>query len=232
MLRNWDDLPDFMRIPEVRPYWESLSRKRGQLALKRAFDFGVALILLVVLAVPMAIIAILVKLDSPGTVLYRQERVTTYGKRFRIHKFRTMVSNADKIGSAVTVGNDTRITRVGAKLRRLRLDEIPQLFDVLSGDMSFVGTRPEIPKYVERYRPEFYATLLLPAGITSEASIRYKDEDRLLDAASDPDDVYVNQVLPEKMKWNLESLMRFSLHSELSTMIKTVFVVFGKRWYR
>lgn len=227
MLRNWDDLPDFMRIPEIRPYWESLNRKRGQLALKRAFDFGVALILLIVLAIPMAIIAILVKLDSPGTVLYRQERVTTYGKRFRIHKFRTMVSGADKIGTAVTVGNDARITRVGAKLRRLRLDEIPQLFDVLSGDMSFVGTRPEVVKYVERYRPEFYATLLLPAGITSEASIRYKDEDRLLDAASDPDDVYVNQVLPEKMKWNLESLRAFSFCRETTTMFRTVFAVLG-----
>ena len=226
-MRNWDDLPDFMRIPEVRPYWETLNRKRGQLALKRAFDFGVALILLVVLAVPMAIVAILVKLDSPGTVLYRQERVTKYGKRFRIHKFRTMVSGADKIGTAVTVGNDARITRVGAKLRRLRLDEIPQLFDVLAGDMSFVGTRPEVVKYVEKYRPEFYATLLLPAGITSEASIRYKDEDRLLDAASDPDDVYVNQVLPEKMKWNLESLRAFSFCRETLTMFRTVFAVLG-----
>jgi lipopolysaccharide/colanic/teichoic acid biosynthesis glycosyltransferase len=219
-----------MRIPEVRPYWESLSRKRGQLTLKRAFDFGVALILLVVLAVPMAIIAVLVKLDSPGTVLYRQERVTSYGRRFRIHKFRTMVSNADKIGSAVTVGNDARITRVGARLRRLRLDEIPQLFDVLSGDMSFVGTRPEIPKYVERYRPEFYATLLLPAGITSEASIRYKDEDRLLDVASNPDEVYVDQVLPEKMKWNLESTKRYSFACDAITMIRTIFAVLGKEY--
>ena len=153
MLRKWDDLPDFMRIPEVRPYWEILNKKRGQLLLKRVFDLIMAVIMLIVLAIPMIVIAVCIKLDSEGPVFYRQERVTTYGKHFRIHKFRTMVSNADKIGSAVTVGNDSRITRVGCSLRTLRLDEIPQLFDVIAGNMSFVGTRPEAVKYVERYRP-------------------------------------------------------------------------------
>ena len=147
MLRRWEDLPGFMRVPEVRPYWEALDKKRGQLALKRAFDVVVAWSMLVFLAIPMAVIAIAIKLDSRGPVFYRQERVTAYGKKFRIHKFRTMVNNADKIGSAVTVGNDSRITKVGSKLRNLRLDELPQLFDVISGDMSFVGTRPEAVKY-------------------------------------------------------------------------------------
>ena len=227
VLRNWDELPEFMKTAEVRPYWEILNKKRCQLVLKRIFDFVVALILFIFLAIPMAVIAVMIKLDSKGPVLYRQERVTSYGKHFRIHKFRTMVSNADKIGTAVTVGHDSRITRVGAKLRGLRLDELPQLFDVLSGDMSFVGTRPEAVKYVEKYRDEYYATLLMPAGITSEASIRYKDEDRLLSAADDVDRVYVEEVLPEKMKWNLESVRRFRFLREILTMFRTVLAVCG-----
>lgn len=226
--KKWEELPDFMRTPEVRPYWESLNKKRGQLVLKRAFDIGASVALLVPLSIPMGVIAVMIKRDSEGPVFYRQERVTQYGKHFRIHKFRTMVSNADQIGSTVTVGNDNRITRVGAKLRGLRLDELPQLFDVISGDMSFVGTRPEAVKYVEQYSPEYNATLLLPAGITSEASIRYKDEDKLLNEAEDVDQVYINQVLSEKMKWNLKSIQEFSLLKELSTMCRTVGVVLGK----
>lgn len=230
VLRKWEELPTFMKTPEVRPYWESLNKKRGQLALKRAFDIVVALILLILLAIPMIIIAIMIKRDSQGPVFYRQERVTSYGKHFRIHKFRTMVSNADKIGTAVTVGNDSRITKVGAKLRDKRLDELPQLIDVLEGTMSFVGTRPEAVKYVERYKPEYYATLLMPAGITSEASIRYKDEDKLLDAAEDVDQVYVEKVLPGKMKWNLRSVKKFSFFGEIATMFRTVFAVMGKEY--
>ena len=227
-LAKWDDLPAEMRCDEVRKYYDILAKHRGQLALKRGFDLAVALILFVILAIPMAFIAVMIKLDSKGPVLYRQERVTTNGKHFRIHKFRTMVSNADKIGSAVTVGNDSRITRVGAKLRSLRLDELPQLFDVLNGDMSFVGTRPEALKYVEKYKPEYMATLLMPAGITSEASIRYKDEDKLLNAADDVDKVYIEDVLPAKMKWNLESVEKFNFFRDMLTMPRTVFAVLGK----
>ncbi|MBR1796578.1 MAG: sugar transferase [Clostridiales bacterium] len=230
MLRQWEDLPDFMRVPEVKPYWEVLNKKRGQLVAKRIFDLVVSVVLLIILAIPMLVISIWIKLDSKGPVLYRQERVTTYGKHFRIHKFRTMVSNADKIGTAVTVGNDSRITRVGSKLRHLRLDELPQLFDVISGDMSFVGTRPEAVKYVERYKPEYNATLLMPAGITSEASIRYKDEDKLLNGAEDVDEVYVKEVLPAKMKWNLESIRRFRFLREILTMFRTVAAVLGKEY--
>lgn len=228
MLRKWEDLPEFMREPEVRPYWEALWKRRGQLIIKRAFDVLGGLLLFVVIAVPMAVIAIWIKLDSKGPVMYRQERVTTYGRHFHIHKFRTMVNNADKIGSTVTVDNDSRITRAGAKLRRLRLDELPQVFDVLSGDMSFVGTRPEAVKYVEQYKSEFKATLLMPAGITSEASIRYKDEDKLLTGAIDVDKVYMEQVLPAKMKWNLESVLEFHLFRELLTMFRTIAAVMGK----
>ena len=230
ILCKWDDLPDNMRIKEVRPYYDILAKKKGQLLLKRIFDFVVALIMLIVLCIPIAIISVWIKLDSEGPVFYRQERVTTNGKHFRIHKFRTMVSNADKIGTQVTVGNDSRITRVGKKLRHIRLDELPQLIDVLQGTMSFVGTRPEAVKYVEQYKPEYIATLLMPAGITSEASIRYKDEDKLLSTADDVDRVYVEEVLPAKMVWNLESIRRFKFLREILTMFRTVAAVLGRNY--
>lgn len=230
MLKKWDDLPDFMKNEDVKPYYEILERKKISLVLKRGMDLFGGLILLVLLAIPMGVIAVLIKVDSEGPVFYRQERITTYGKHFKIHKFRTMVSNADKIGSAVTVGNDNRITRVGAKLRGCRLDELPQIFDLISGNMSFVGTRPEAVKYVEQYKPEYMATLLLPAGITSEASIRYKDEAKLLDAADDVDKVYVEEVLPGKMKYNLDSIKNFSFLSEIITMFRTVVAVLGKEY--
>ena len=178
----------------------------------------------------MIIIAIRIATESKGGVFYRQERVTTYGKKFKIHKFRTMVANADQIGSAVTVSGDNRITPTGAFLRKYRLDELPQVFDVLSGNMSFVGTRPEVTKYVKKYTKEMRATLLLPAGITSEASIRYKDEAELLDAADDVDRVYVEEVLPGKMKYNLQSIKKFSFLGEIVTMFRTVFAVLGKEY--
>lgn len=228
MFKKWDDLPDFIKIDEVKPYYEILKKKKVSLVLKRVMDLVGGLFLLVLLAIPMMIIALWIKLDSEGPVFYRQERITTYGKHFRIHKFRTMVNNADKIGSAVTVDKDNRITKVGKKLRSCRLDELPQVLDLISGNMSFVGTRPEAVKYVKKYRPEYMATLLLPAGITSEASIRYKDEAKLLNGADDVDKVYMEKVLPEKMKYNLESIKKFSLFREISTMIRTVFAVLGK----
>ena len=230
MLKKWEDLPDDLRVPEVRPYYDILRKRRFSLLVKRVFDVVCALIVLIALAIPMAVIALAIKLDSPGPVIFRQERVTKYGKTFRIHKFRTMVRDADRIGPEVTVGGDARVTRVGGKLRRLRLDETPQLFDVLAGNMSFVGTRPEAVKYVERYKPEWRATLLLPAGITSEASIRFKDEDALLDGADDVDSVYVGKVLPAKMEWNLESVRRFRFLREILTMFRTVLAVCGKEY--
>ena len=222
---KWEKLPRRMRTEEVRPYYDILEKKAFQLKLKRLFDFSAAVIMLFFLAVPMLVIAVLIKLDSKGPVFYRQERVTQFGRKFRIHKFRTMVSDADKIGTAVTVGNDSRITRVGSRIRDLRLDELPQLFDVISGDMTFVGTRPEAVKYVEQYEPEYYATLLLPAGITSEASIHYKDEAELLSASENVDETYMKDILPEKMKYNLNDIKRFSFLRDLGIMIKTVFEV-------
>lgn len=230
MLRNWEDLPKWMQCPEVREYYDILAKRKTSLRLKRVFDVVAASIMLFIFAIPMLIIAVMIKLDSKGPVFYRQERVTAYGHKFRIHKFRTMVDNADKIGSAVTVDGDARITKVGFKLRNLRIDEIPQLIDVLEGTMSFVGTRPEAVKYVKKYTREMRATLLLPAGITSEASIRYKDEAKLLDVADDVDKVYVEEVLPDKMKYNLESIKKYNFWEEIKTMIRTVFIVMGKNY--
>lgn len=227
MLKKWEELPDFMRIPEVKPYYDILKKKEWQLVLKRVFDLFLAIILLIVLLIPMAVIAVLIKFDSKGPAFFRQERVTTYGRKFRIHKFRTMVNDADKIGSAVTVSGDKRITKLGKVLRHYRLDELPQVIDVIEGNMSFVGTRPEAEKYVKQYQPEFYATLLMPAGITSEASIRYKNESVLLGAAEDVDKVYIEEVLPAKMVWNLESITRFKFLREILTMIRTVLAVLG-----
>lgn len=224
-LRNWDDLPRFMQCEEVREYYDILAKKKLSLKLKRAFDVVAGVCVLIVTAIPMLIIAIKVATESPGGVFYRQERITTYGKKFRIHKFRTMVANADKIGSTVTVSGDSRITPTGAFLRKYRLDELPQVLDVLSGNMSFVGTRPEATKYVKKYTKEMRATLLLPAGITSEASIQYKDEAELLDEADDVDKVYVEKVLPAKMKFNLEGIRKFSFLGDIGTIVKTVFAV-------
>lgn len=230
-LRPWDKLPDYMRTDAVKHYYDILNRHKISLVLKRLFDLIVSLIMLLVLWPFMLIIAVAIKLDSPGPALFFQERVTTYGKRFQIWKFRTMVNNAEAIGSKVTVSNDQRVTKVGRVLRNLRLDEFPQLWNILRGDMSFVGTRPEVVKYVDQYQPAYYATLLLPAGVTSEASIRYKDEYRLLSEAKDVDRVYVEQILPAKMLWNLESIERFRFLREILTMIRTVFAVLGKEYH-
>lgn len=227
-LKKWDSLPERMRTPEVKPYYDSLSRRRAGLALKRIFDLVMSVLLIIILSPAMLVIAVAVALDSPGGVFYRQRRVTTYGKEFRIFKFRTMRSDADRIGPAVTSGEDARITRVGKVLRGCRLDELPQLFNVFCGDMSFVGTRPEVAKFVDRYTPEMYATLLMPAGITSEASIRFKDEAQMFDGSGDPEADYVNILLPKKMVYNLASVMNFSPAAELRTMERTVLAVAGK----
>ena len=225
MLREWDKLPENMRTEAVRPYYEQLKKKKVSLALKRIFDVIASFIMLVILSPVLIIISIWIVTDSKGGVFYRQERVTQYGKIFKIFKFRTMVANADQIGTQVTVSNDSRVTKVGEKLRKYRLDELPQLINIILGDMTLVGTRPESTHYVKKYTPEMYATLLLPAGVTSEASIKYKDEAELLDKAEDIDNIYIYIILPEKMKYNLESIKKFSFLRDLGTMIKTVLAV-------
>jgi lipopolysaccharide/colanic/teichoic acid biosynthesis glycosyltransferase len=220
-LRAWNELPEKMRTREVRRYYNILVRQTGWFKVKRMMDVTVSLVMLVFLAIPMAVIAVLIKLDSEGPVFFRQERVTQYGRIFKIYKFRTMVENAQQLGTQVTVAQDARITRVGKVLRRYRMDEFPQLFNILAGDMTLVGTRPEVIKYVKCYTPEMYATLLLPAGLTSRTSIAYKDEDKLLTDAKDADKTYVEEILPVKMKYNLESLRRFGVMEDATVLWNT-----------
>lgn len=228
ILKKWEQLPEQLRTDAVRPYYDSLKKKQGSLALKRIFDVVVSAVLLLILSPVFLVLAVAIKLDSSGPVFYRQVRVTQYGKQFRIFKFRSMVSNADKIGTQVTVGNDSRITRVGKLIRKCRLDELCQLIDIFRGTMTFVGTRPEVPKYVAAYTPQMMATLLLPAGVTSLASIMYKDEDRLLEGAEDVDRTYIENVLPGKMQYNLEAIEKFSFWGDIKLMLMTVFAVLGK----
>ena len=213
----------------VKKYREEIEKRKISLFLKLFLDKVLALILLIPLSPIILAIAIWVKLDSEGPVFYRQERITTYGRPFRIFKFRTMVKDADKLGAAVTEHNDPRISRAGDKLRKVRLDELPQLFNVLLGDMSFVGVRPEVAKYVNRYTDEMNATLLLPAGITSPASIEYKDEDEVIEkfkgTGRSIDDIYIEEVLPDKMKYNLEYIKNFSIVNDIKIMIQTALAV-------
>ena len=229
LLRKWNELPKYMQNDKVKSYYESLNKKKGQLLLKRIFDIVCSLVLIIILSPVILIISVWIKTDSKGPVFYRQERITQYGKKFKIFKFRTMVVDADKSGTLVTTKNDSRITKVGKKIRKYRIDELPQLFNVLLGDMSFVGTRPEVKKYVDQYTDEMYATLLLPAGITSIASIEFKDEDEIISKYiskdRDIDEVYVTKVLPLKMKYNLESLASFYFIKEIKVMIDTVMKV-------
>lgn len=227
-MRKWEELPSNMQTEQVRYYYDILCKKQFSMIVKRCFDVIVSLLLILLLLPVFLVLAIAIKIDSKGPVFYRQKRVTRYGKIFRIHKFRSMIVNADKQGTLVTVKSDDRITKVGKLIRKCRLDEICQLIDVLEGNMTFVGTRPEVPKYVEKYTPEMMATLLLPAGITSEACIRYKDEEKLLDSADDVENVYIEKVLPGKMYYNLKDIEHFSFFGGIATMFRTVLAVFGK----
>lgn len=224
-LLPFERLPLAFQCDEVKTYYDILDKKRFSLFLKRVMDIVLALILLLFLLLPMAVIAVIIKATSKGPVLYKQERVTTYGKRFLIWKFRTMTVGADHAGALVTSAHDSRVTGVGKTLRKFRLDELPQIFHVLSGKMSFVGTRPEVPRFVERYTPEMTATLLMPAGITSLASIRFKDEDAMIGDVSDPqevDRIYVEEILPKKMAYNLEYLSRFGVRRDIFLMLSTI----------
>lgn len=224
-LKKWEDLPEFMRVDEVKPYYLILEKKKNSLVFKRVFDIIMSVILIVLFSPIMLLISLLIKFDSQGPIIYKQVRITQYGRRFQVYKFRTMVNDADKIGAHVTTQNDSRITRVGKRIRDSRLDEFPQLFNVLKGDMSFVGTRPEAVKYFEHYTDEMKATLLLPAGITSMASIMFKDEAAILSNETDVDRTYIEKVLPQKMEYNLKSIEEFSLWKDLKTAVMTLGVV-------
>ena len=229
-LRNWEDLPKSMQTKEVRRYYQILSHRKVSLVAKRIFDVFSAVILLILLSPLMLVISVLVAVDSKGGVFFHQIRVTAYGKKFYIHKFRTMVKDIHNDGLQITVNNDARITKIGKILRKTHLDELPQLVNILNGDMSFVGTRPETVRYVKRYNKEMLATLLLPAGVTSEASIRYKDEVELLCPIEDIEDVYIEEILPKKMKYNLDSIKKFSFIGEIKIMFFTIFAVLGRKY--
>ena len=228
VLKDWDELPPELRCDELRPYYDILRRHRGGLTAKRGFDIAASALLLAALSPVLLAVSAAVAADSRGGVFFLQERVTAYARHFKIIKFRTMVPDAESLGSQLTTSGDMRVTRVGRFLIKSRLDELPQLVNILVGDMSFVGTRPEVPRYVARYTNEMLATLLLPAGVTSEASIRYKDEYKLLTGAENVDDAYVQKVLPGKMYYNLKAIEDFSILNELRTMLRTVLAVCGK----
>ena len=224
------NMAEKMSSPELAEYKKILDAKKMSRILKRTFDIVVSAVLLVLLFPVCVIIAAAIKCDSHGKVIYKQERITTNGKKFYIYKFRTMVENADKIGGLLTTSNEKRITKVGGFLRKYRIDEFPQLLNVLKGEMSFVGVRPEVLKYVSQYTDEMFATLLLPAGITSLACIYYKDEAKLLDSAEDADRIYIEQILPGKMYYNLKSIREFSFLGDIKIMIMTVLAVLGKEF--
>lgn len=229
ILKEFKELPKEMQNDSVLKYYDILKQKKIMLLLKRFLDFIGSLILLILLSPILIILAILIKIDSKGPVFYRQERVTTNGKIFKIFKFRTMIQDADKRGTLITGKQDSRITRIGNKIRKCRLDELPQLINILKGEMSFVGTRPEVKKYVDMYTDEMKATLLMPAGVTSMASIKFKDEDEIISKQTKSDktidEAYVNDILPEKMKWNLEYIKKFSIFEDLKICIETVIKV-------
>ena len=226
-LKKYDSLPEFMKNPEVKGYYDILSERKGQLTLKRFFDLIGGTIGTIVLLPIMAVLAIIIKLESKGPALFKQVRVTQYGREFKILKFRTMVVNAEKLGTQVTSKNDPRVTKVGRFLRKYRLDELPQIINILKGDLSFVGTRPEVPKFVKEYTNDMIATLLLPAGVTSEASIEFKDEEKILDNSSNVDNDYIYKVLPLKMKYNLNYIKYFTVLYDLKIMLRTVGAVLG-----
>lgn len=226
LIKKWNSLPEELKCDEVRIYYEVLRKKQCSLIIKRVFDFVCSLCMLIILSPIFLILICWIRLDSKGTAFYRQERVTQYGKIFKIYKFRTMVNDADKIGALVTTEHDARITKVGKKIRKCRLDELPQLINVLLGDMTFVGTRPEVKKYVDQYTNEMKVTLLLPAGITSLSSLYFKDEDAILakfkESGESIDSIYMTKVLPKKMEYNLQSIEHVGLLSDFQVCFKTV----------
>lgn len=191
-------------------------------AIKRIFDFVVSLIGIIIISPILLIVAISIKLDSEGSVLFFQKRIGKDGKPFNIYKFRTMVTNAEKLGAQITVGKDNRITRVGAFLRKYKIDELPQLFNVLKGDMSLVGPRPEVPKYVALYTEEERKVLEVRPGITDLASIRYRDENDILAEVENPEEYYINVIMRDKLKLNLEYIEKSNIFYDIYLIIKTI----------
>ena len=228
ILISWESLPENMKNEKVREYYDILQSKKCSLIFKRIFDLIFSISFALISLPLMRVVAVIIKLDAPGKIIFKQKRVTEGGRVFEIFKFRTMVENAEKLGAQVTTGEDLRITKCGKWLRKLRIDEFPQIFNIIKGDLSFVGPRPEVVRYVKEYTPEMLATLLIPAGVTSTASILYKDEAKLLENAKNPDEVYIQEILPEKMKYNLDYIKKFGIIYDFKVIIKTVIAVLAK----
>lgn len=218
----YENLPKSMKNEYTKQYVNLLNNSKFSLCVKRVFDVVVSFIILLLLSPFFLILAAAIKIDSKGPVFYRQIRVGRYNKDFKIFKFRTMVQDADKIGLPLTVGDDPRVTRVGHLIRKLRLDEFSQLLNVLNGTMSLVGPRPEVRKYVDAYTDEYMATLLIRPGITATSSIAFKDEDKILNSADNAEEVYVEKILPPKMKYNLEYMKNITLLNDIKIMFQTV----------
>ncbi|MDO4899159.1 sugar transferase [Actinomyces sp.] len=225
----WHELPQDMQDEAVRPYYEYLVSRERDLRMKRLLDLVGAGTLIVLLGWLFVILPVVIKLDSPGPIFFRQVRVTQFGKEFQIHKFRTMFDRQSASAFQVTVNDDPRITRVGSLMRRYRIDEIGQLIDIMQGNMTFVGTRPEVPEYVREYTPEMKATLLLPAGVTSTASIVFRDEAQLLTSVDDVRRTYIDKILPAKMRYNLDDIRNFSVARDMRIVVETIRAVFWSR---
>ena len=206
-------------------YWQVLEKRRISLAAKRLFDVAASAVILLVLSPLLLLLALAVKLDSPGPGFYRQVRGGRYGRDFRIFKFRTMVQDADRIGPPLTMGEDARVTRVGRVIRRFRLDEFSQLLNVLGGSMSLVGPRPEVRRYVDAYTGEYLATLLIRPGVTAPSSIAFKDEDKILRSGGAPERVYLEKLLPPKKELNLKYMEKISLFGDIKILFQTVAAV-------
>ena len=227
LTRNITKLPGVFQTEPVLQYYLILRGKCGYLWIKRGLDILISLLLLLILSPLLLLTALLVKCTSRGPVFYRQERVGKNGKSFWILKFRTMVKNADHMGAPITVGNrDSRITVIGHVLRASRIDEFPQFINVLKGDMSIIGARPEVPRYVREYTPEMYATLLLAPGMTGVASIVYRQESELLADQKNPENYYIQEILPKKMAINLKYLKSISFFTDAKLILKSLACVF------
>lgn len=213
-----------MRNNYTKKYYQTIILRKKSLILKRIFDILASFLLLFFLLPLILLISIIIKLDSEGPIIYKQRRVTQYRKEFLIFKFRTMRENS---GSKISYKNDSRVTKVGKILRKFKLDEIPQLVNVLFGEMTFVGTRPEVPEYVQKYNKKMLSTLILPAGITSIASIKFRDEEKYFNDSSNVESIYLNCVLPNKMIYNIEYLRKFSFLFDIKILFLTFLKILG-----
>ena len=202
-----------------------LEKRKLQLVLKRSMDIVISGCALAVIWPVLVLIALAIKIDDPGPVFYRQVRVGRNGKEFRIFKFRTMIVDADKKGLAITVGRDNRITRMGRLLRKTKLDELAQLINVFTGEMSFVGPRPEVPKYVNMYTPYQRQVLLVRPGITDYASIAYRNENDMLEGAEDPEKMYIDVIMPDKIELNMKYLHEISPLADIRLIFSTIAAV-------